>query len=132
MRFSRVRNLPGVRTPNAAGSLRLPAETCLSESRRTPLRAGGDEIGKGKDSSLSRATKYWSACEIQLRRSTRTCVSSEVRRRGRPPQVSEQRFDAWGDVPSASLAATEIGLWAPKKAVERADEASQWSAAELG
>ena len=34
------------------GILRFFAETCLNARRQTSLRAGGDEIGKGQDSTL--------------------------------------------------------------------------------
>ena len=48
LKFLSWRNLRRWRTPREAGSLRFPAETCLNGSRQTPLRAGGDESGKGK------------------------------------------------------------------------------------
>jgi hypothetical protein len=66
---------PGLEIPMAVtsvlSSLRFPAETCLDGSRQTPLPAGGDESGKGQDSSLSLTAKYWSVGEIQVRRSNR-------------------------------------------------------------
>ena len=41
------------------------------EVAKPPLRAGGDGIGKGQDSSLSLVAKYWSGGEIQVHRSNR-------------------------------------------------------------
>ena len=68
-------------------NLRSPGETCLTARPQIPVWPGGAGSSKGKKSSLSSATKYWSAREIQLRRSNRqwSRTKSACALRTRPP-----------------------------------------------
>ena len=46
------------------GSTWFSSETRCGRRPETPLRAEGNEIGKGQNSPLSRAGKYWSALKF--------------------------------------------------------------------
>ena len=58
------RRLAAVAVTDELGILRFLAETYLNRSRQTSVRPGGEKNSKGQHSSLSLASKYWSAREF--------------------------------------------------------------------
>lgn len=70
LKFLSWRNLRRWRTADV-GRPRFLAKTRLYARLQTSVSPGGEEGRKGEDPSLSHAAKYWSAREIQRRRSIR-------------------------------------------------------------